>query len=164
MHAKSLQLCLTLCNPMDCCPPGSSVQGISQARILEWDAISSSRGSPWPRDRTHVTYASCIGRWIFFTTSTTWEELRRFYKPGNRNQWTNLDRKVWPGCQLLDWVSHGHYFHLRTEWPAGLFRPLLSLPGGTAWERQYVKLWFPLWKVGTWIYYLNQTTKHCREK
>ena len=41
--------CSTLCNPMDCSPPGSSVHGISQARILEWVAISFSRGLPDPR-------------------------------------------------------------------------------------------------------------------
>ena len=46
--AKSLQLCLTLCNPMDCSLPGSSVRGILQAGILEWFAISSSRGSSEP--------------------------------------------------------------------------------------------------------------------
>ena len=45
MHAKSLQLCLTLCNPMDCGPPGSSVHGILQARILGWVAISFSTTS-----------------------------------------------------------------------------------------------------------------------
>ena len=55
---------LNLCNAMDCSPPGSSVHGISQARILEWVAISFSRGSSQPRDLTHV---SCLaGR--FFTT------------------------------------------------------------------------------------------------
>ena len=43
-----------LCDPMDCSPPGSSVHGISQARILEWMAISFSRGSSRPRDGTHV--------------------------------------------------------------------------------------------------------------
>ena len=47
----------TLWDPMDCSPPGSSVHGILQARILEWVAISSSRGSSWPRD---WTYVSCI--------------------------------------------------------------------------------------------------------
>ena len=62
------QLCPTLCNPMDWSPPGSSVHGISQARILEWVAMPSSRGSSWPRDRTYV---SCItGR--FFTLWATW--------------------------------------------------------------------------------------------
>ena len=43
MHAKSLQLCLTLCDPVDCNPPGSSVHAISQARLLEWLAMPSSR-------------------------------------------------------------------------------------------------------------------------
>ena len=57
------QSCLTLCNPMDCSLPGSSVHGISQARILEWVAISFSRESSPPRNRTCI---SCIaGR--FFT-------------------------------------------------------------------------------------------------
>ena len=44
-ESKVTQLCLTLCNPMDCSPPGSSVHGIFQARVLEWVAISFSRGS-----------------------------------------------------------------------------------------------------------------------
>ena len=47
MHAKSLQSCLTLCDPMDCSPPGSSVHGILKARILEWVAIPFSRGVPY---------------------------------------------------------------------------------------------------------------------
>ena len=54
--------CLTLCNPMDCRPPGSSIHGIFQARILEWVSISFSRGSSWPRDRTWV---SCIAGRLF---------------------------------------------------------------------------------------------------
>ena len=49
------QSCLTLCDPMDCSPPGSSIHGIPQARILEWVAISFSRGSSRPRDRTQVS-------------------------------------------------------------------------------------------------------------
>ena len=49
--AQSLQLCLTLCDPMDYSTLGSTVHRISQARILEWVAISSSRGSSWPRDQ-----------------------------------------------------------------------------------------------------------------
>ena len=48
--AKSLQLCPTLCDPMNYSPPGSSVHGILQARILEWVAMPSSRGSSPPRD------------------------------------------------------------------------------------------------------------------
>ena len=49
------QSCPTLCSPMDCSLPGSSVHGISQARVLEWVAISFSRGSSWPRDQTWVS-------------------------------------------------------------------------------------------------------------
>ena len=49
---------LTLCNPMDCSPPGSSVHGIFQTRVLEWVAISFSRGSSQPRDRTQVSHTA----------------------------------------------------------------------------------------------------------
>ena len=52
-----------LCNPMDYSLPGSSVCGILQARILEWVAISFSRGSSWSRDWTQI---SGIGRWILY--------------------------------------------------------------------------------------------------
>ena len=48
--------CPTLCDPMDCSLPGSSLHGILQARVLEWVAISFSRGSSWPRDRTWVSH------------------------------------------------------------------------------------------------------------
>ena len=51
---------------MDCNSPGSSVHGISQARILEWIVISSFRGSSWPRDWTGVSYVSCIGRRVLY--------------------------------------------------------------------------------------------------
>ena len=50
MHAQSLQFCLTLCEPLDCGPPGSSVHGIPQVRILEWVAISFFRGSSQAKD------------------------------------------------------------------------------------------------------------------
>ena len=63
---ESLQSFLTLCDPMDCSPPGSSVHGILQARILEWVAMPSSRGSCQPRDRTCVCYVTCIGRWVLY--------------------------------------------------------------------------------------------------
>jgi len=55
VKALVTQSCLTLCDPMDCSPPGSSVHGILQARILEWVAMPSSRGSSQPKDRTQVS-------------------------------------------------------------------------------------------------------------
>jgi len=54
-----IQLCLTLCDPMDCSLPGSSVHGIFQARVLEQIAISSSRGSSRPRNQTRVSGYYC---------------------------------------------------------------------------------------------------------
>ena len=62
---KSLQSCLTVCNPMDCALPGSSVYGIPQARILEWVAMPSSRGPSQPRDQNCISCGSCIvGRFL----------------------------------------------------------------------------------------------------
>ena len=58
------------CDPMECSPPGLSVHGIFQARILEWVAISSTRGSPQPRDRTCVSCISCTVRWILYHWAT----------------------------------------------------------------------------------------------
>ena len=57
--------CPTLCVPMDYSPPGSSVHGILQARILEWVAISCSRGSSQPRDQTCVCCISCTAGGFF---------------------------------------------------------------------------------------------------
>ena len=69
MHAQS---CPTLCEPRDCNPPGSIVHRIFQAKILEWVAISSSRGSSWPRGRTHLSCISGIARQILYY----WRHLR----------------------------------------------------------------------------------------
>ena len=68
VHACSsvAQSCPTLCDPLVCTPLDSSVHGIFQARILEWAAISCSMRSPWPRNWTHVSYVSCVGRRVFF--------------------------------------------------------------------------------------------------
>ena len=56
---------MSLCDPTDCILPGSPVHGICQARILEWIAISYSRGSSQPRDGTCVSCASCIAGGFF---------------------------------------------------------------------------------------------------
>ena len=62
VRAASLQSCPTLCDAMDHSPPGSSVLGILQARILEWVAMPSSRGFSRPWDWIRVSYVSCTGR------------------------------------------------------------------------------------------------------
>ena len=90
------------CDPMDCSPPGSSVHGILQARILEWVAISFSRWSSWPRDWTQV---SCIaGR--FFTVWAMRRENARGQKHGKdsllfpepmRHNSVTGHFSIWPG-------------------------------------------------------------------
>ena len=68
--SMNTQLCPTLCDPMDSSPPGSSLHGIVQARILEWAAIPFSRGSSWPRNKTCVSHTA--GRFFI------WDTLRFF--------------------------------------------------------------------------------------
>ena len=84
------QSCLTLGNTVDCGPPGSSVHGIFQPRILEWVAMPSSRGSSRPRDRTSISYVSCIaGR--FFTPEP----------PGKPPFSLNLNSILLHACSIL---------------------------------------------------------------
>ena len=70
-------LCLTLCDPMDCSLPGSSVHGIFQARLLEWIAISFSRGSSWPRDWTKVSRIAGIPFTIWATREAKSSLIRK---------------------------------------------------------------------------------------
>ena len=65
------RVCPTLCNAMDCSPPGSSVHGIFRARILKW----VSKEPAWPRDQTHLFCFSCIGRRILFHWYTLYERV-----------------------------------------------------------------------------------------
>ena len=83
VHAQSLSHVRGFCNPIDRSPPSSFGHGVSQARILEWVAISSSRGSSPPRDWTHI---SCIGRQVLY-------------------HWTTREApKVHGGSQSCDWL------------------------------------------------------------
>ena len=80
------QLCMTLCNPKDCSPPGSSVLGILYAKILEWVAILFSSVSTWPRDRTQV---SCIAGRFF----TIWAAKKALSKTTSKIVWEIIVRK-----------------------------------------------------------------------
>ena len=85
MHAKSLQSCLMLCDPMDHSPAGPSVHGILQARILEWVAMPFSRGSSQPGDRTRVSYVSCIDRQVPYPLALSWEVQFQVYSKAIRS-------------------------------------------------------------------------------
>ena len=64
--ARLSQLCLTLCDPIDCSPPGSSFHEILQARILQWVAMPSFSRSSWLSDWTCISYVSCISRRVLY--------------------------------------------------------------------------------------------------
>ena len=131
------QLCLTLCDPMDCSPPGSSVH--FQARILEWVAIFSSKGSYWPKDPTCVSYVSCIGRQILYhwTTKETLLQLLLL-------SLVSVSDSVWPHRRqptrlLCPWDSPGkntgvgcHFLlqcmKVKSESEVALLCPTLSDP------------------------------------
>ena len=78
---KVAQSCPTLCDPMDCSLPGSSVHGIFQAIVLEWIAVSFSRGSSRPRDRTQVSH-------IVDRCFTVWATRGVLSETKNDNKWT----------------------------------------------------------------------------
>ena len=73
MSALVTQLCLTLCDPMDCSPPGSSVHGVLLERVLEWVAVLFPRDLPNPRDRTRVSR-----EYLYITMDFT--EMKRIVK------------------------------------------------------------------------------------
>ena len=75
LHAKSLQSCPALCDPVDFRPPDSSVHGVLQARILEWIALAFSRGSSQARDQTHIACVSPASAGRFLTTEPSGKTL-----------------------------------------------------------------------------------------
>ena len=82
MRAKSLQLCPALCDSVSCCPPGSSVHGILQARILGFVAVTSSRGSSQPRDQTCMSYVPYIGsQGLYHYTTKNPNKLTKLISP-----------------------------------------------------------------------------------
>ena len=115
-ESEVAQLCPTLCDPMDCSLPHSSVHGIFQARILEWVAISFSRASSQPRDRTRVS--RIVGK--HFTIWATRENIRQTQTEGpstkyliyqgkqdwetvtNQRSIRNHNAEVY--CRVLNWI------------------------------------------------------------
>ena len=114
------QLCLTLCNPMDCDPAGSSLHGILQARTLEWVAVSFSKGSSQPRDQTCVSLSLALAGG-FFTTSGTWER-----KSEVTQTCPTLCDSV--DCSPPGFSIHGVFQARMLEWVAISFSRGSSLP------------------------------------
>ena len=103
------QSCPTLWDPMDCSPPGSSVHGISQDRILEWAAISFSRGSSQPRDRTQVFHIA--GRFFTILYRVSHQGSFQFYKL----QTTQMNR-------FVKTISTSLKYFLKTKFGQTAFR------------------------------------------
>ena len=128
-QVKSLSR-VRLCNPMDCSPPRSSIHGIFQARVLEWVAISFSRGSSWPRDWTRV---SCtVGR-CFTVWATVFKSPNEFYT------WkltpSGLNKLVWvQWCLSLITASYRHLWRRKGQ------PTLVFLPGKFHGQRNLVGL------------------------
>ena len=111
--------------PMDCRPPGSSVNGISQARILKWVAISFSKGSSWPRDQTRVFCVSCIaGR--FFTHWVIGEALTNELSTSsakNHTSWVGRwSSQPWDGCSHGQQLTGASWDILRWKHPVSCFQ------------------------------------------
>ena len=115
------QLCLTLCNPKECSPPGSSIHGILQARVLEWVAISFSRGSSQPRDQTQVSHIAGRRVNLWATREVVLLPiLFPFYRWGNPGRG---QRNTWSKDTHLISIGAGNCFQ---EAPLCLFCSILS--------------------------------------
>ena len=103
--AKSLQSCLTLCDPMDCSPPGSSIHGILQARILEWVAVTSFRGS-YPTQGSNPSLLHLL-HWQagFFLP------LEPLGKPTNVNRFSSVAQLCPSLCDPMDCSTPGLPVH-----------------------------------------------------
>ena len=99
---ERLRLCMLshVCDPIIYSPPGSSVHGIFQARILEWVAISSSREAFPPRDRTCISGTSCLVRWIL--SQLSYQGSPKLICPGGGNgnplQYSCLENSMYRGA------------------------------------------------------------------
>ena len=108
--AKSLQLCLTLCNPIDGSPPGSPIPGILHARTLEWVAISFSSAWKWK-----LKVKSLNRVWLFATPCTAAYQAPPSMRSSRQDYWSRVPLSSPVGCPILLW-SHG-------LWPNMLLSP-----------------------------------------
>ena len=166
MHA---QLWLILCDPIDCSPPGSSVHGILQARVLEWVAMPSSRGSSQPRDQTRASCVSCTDRQIpYLLRDIVMNETEEFSVRGSLGLLWPKDKKQadkkkneWQTCWMKEngviWGHAGRPLNsqegniwdeiLRTRKSQKIWSKVLWARAGSkqpAWQDRYVE-WNGRW-------------------
>ena len=137
MCAKSLQFqsCPTICDPVDYSLPGSSVHGILHARFLEWVAISSSRGSSWPKDWIHIPCVSCTTG-TFLTCWAIGETQMFLLKAFSSDIWG-----------LIIWVSRpGNY-----KWKATVSRSSRGSPWDLSFDRKIKRSFYLLGHEAEWM-------------
>ena len=98
---SAAQLCLTLCDPMNCSPPGSCVHGILQARILEWVAVPSSGDLSDPGIKLASPVAPALAGGLLYPWAS-WEA--RHSAPLSTKRWPRATLK--PGCSATYWLCH----------------------------------------------------------
>ena len=107
IESEVAQSCPTLCESMNCSLPGPSVHGIFQVRVLEWVAISFSRGSSWPRDRTPVSHIADRRFTVWATRGVSTHHSRRvsaqciFLKEISESPWTVSGKGAQDNFKLL---------------------------------------------------------------
>ena len=143
------QSCLNLCDPMDCSPPGFSVHGILQARILEWGAMPSSRGSSQPRDWTHVSHVAGG----FFTIWATREAQEYWSGYSNPSPEDLPDPGIEPGSPALQ--ANSLSAELQQE------RPIISIASFyfSYWKGYFITLSIRQTLANTlyaWSFYLHK--------
>ena len=137
------QLCLTLRNPMDCSPPGSSVHGILQARILEWVAIPFSRGSSWPKNWTQVSWIAGIFFTIWATRKAQFTKQKQTYSLREQTfgywGWGRVERRK--RSRVWDWHVHSAIFKIK----------YLSMKNILHFSRDFILETELLWSMGMFM-------------
>ena len=144
---KVAQSCPTLCNPMDCSLPSSSIHGIFQVRILEWVAISFSRRSSRPRDWTRVS--RIVGRCftIWATIAKVWDSVTTWIRSIERalHHVVLLDLPSKTGSNFT--VSLGKYYSSFIEGQKPIFLRVKFL----LWSKSGFP-WSYFWNIFMWAY------------
>ena len=149
------QSCPTLCDPMDCSPPGSSVHGISQAR----QRVSCHfllQGSSRPRDWTHIFCISCIGGWILYQWAT-WKD-RVLISPSNSTPRYLPQRSVNKSIQMCTWAVRAALFIIEKKWeqpqcPTTDVDKMGNIHTIEYYSIKWIKYWHALqhwWTLKTW--------------
>ena len=140
MCTKSLQSRLTLCDPMDCSPPGSSVHGILQARILEWVAMPFSRKSSQPQDQTPGPLGSLqLGRELFKLICQGGCTKSCHYSSLTVHQYSIMGKKIIKN-------NYQVYRTLEFSWPFH-FHTVIYFPQLSRWLRQGLLFHFKMRKL-----------------